>query len=68
MSNTLSPTDFNLPSLGIRRAKKGSKCCKCGDSVKIYRWSDQFCPDCDIRRMKRISDQFEKIIKKMEEK
>lgn len=54
MSNTLKPSDYGLNNLELNPCRI-DMCRECGDDVRWYRWSPYFCPDCDIKRMARIS-------------
>lgn len=62
MSELLSPTEYGLPEVRIVKYKKPKICRICDDKFLFYRWGgSNFCPDCDIKRMKKLSDSMEKL-------
>jgi hypothetical protein len=62
MSDVFKPADYGLPDVRVVRFKKPRLCRLCGDEFLYYRWGgNNYCPDCDIKRMKRISDSLDAI-------
>jgi len=43
-------------------------CAECQHSFTQYRWSPLFCPECDERRVERISRQLGEIIDSLDKK
>ena len=41
-------------------------CYECGQSFTHYVWSPLWCPECDAKRIKRITNSMDEIICKME--
>jgi hypothetical protein len=68
MSESLKPADFGLPEVQIVRYKTPKLCRLCGDEFLFYRWGgNNYCPDCDIKRMKRIGDSMKEVAKSLEQ-
>lgn len=64
MSEELKPTDLGFKEVTINKMKK-PRLCRCGDTYSMYRWSPLFCPDCDLKRMRRIDDGMKEIARGM---
>lgn len=62
MSEKLIPGDYGLPNIRIVKYKNPRLCRKCGDEFLFYRWGgNNYCPDCDILRMKKINDSMNQL-------
>lgn len=65
MGESLRPSDFGLPDVRITKFKNPKLCRICLDTFTFYRWGgNNYCPDCDIKRMKRLDDNMREIEKK----
>lgn len=62
MSDTLRPKAYGIETSVRRKKALSALCCRvCSDPIIKYLWSDFYCPDCDIKRMKRLNDSFKEI-------
>lgn len=48
----------------ICQLPSGKECVDCGESAGTY-WTFNWCPDCDVKRLDRITLQFEDLARSM---